>query len=822
MRILWNKFEAAILLDKLIDVLEGKISRKFAVEYVSKTLRKYAIKRGLVIDDKYRNSNGINLQMCVIEYIYTDGKSGINEKTKLFQEIVDLYKNDRGNYEEILNEAKKLMDIEQSIRDKFFSWLSAKVSPAQLSEYYISYADIEQFCLQENILDKKIFELTDLNIINNLTDIIGSNKKFRSQYKHRLSKINTALKYYSTFLNENPNLIKISNDEVSEEKVNDGEREVVPEKTVSDIDDVSTIQKSFIKWTYEKSTAGMRILNHLFTMKSLNKLLIENKIIDSDLLLISDIEKLKRIKNILNTSTSFEILTEKQKENFSAVVDKLIDFRQDTSLKKVSTLVTPSETNANEKTAIYEKYAEILSKNFAENGYQPGRVIYRNRFKNYFLSKYGESPAESDEQIDKILAKIGTQRDGRIFPKQDNNQDKLIDDIVNDIVSAFESGASVVYIEAVYEKYKKPLADNLQIYNQEALIPLILSKAHGKFSQYYTYFTNNETKVNPTEDILKLMKESHQPLSCDEIHKKLWYIPFNKMKTLLHQEKSIVWVAAETYFYALNLPVDETELHKISSLIQPEIDFHGYITHDNMMRLIKEKYPMIAMNLESLNIYCIRNSLGYLLGNQFTLKGPIFSALDSKLNLSDVYSEFSKEHEILTLEELKNFAKELDIPLYLDSVLGEMIRISQTQFVRKDLINFDVDEIDNILEGMCPQDYIPLKEITLFLNFPNIGYAWNIYLVESYLYNFSRKFRLIHNSFSEINVYGAMVRADSAIFDYNSLIIDVLSHSDSLTEKKALQFIVDQGYQQRKAYKDIGNAIQEAKIIKEKRENQEK
>lgn len=162
MKNLWDKYEAAILLDKLIDVLTGKISRKNAIEYVSKTLRTYAINKGLIIDDIYRNTNGIDLQMRGIEYMHTNGTSGIRGKSKLFQEIVDLYKNDREKYGAILKEAKEKIETTHSLQDEFFAWLSKRISSAQLSEYYISYADIDQFCLQENILDKKLFETTDL------------------------------------------------------------------------------------------------------------------------------------------------------------------------------------------------------------------------------------------------------------------------------------------------------------------------------------------------------------------------------------------------------------------------------------------------------------------------------------------------------------------------------------------------------------------------------------------------------------------------------------------------------------------------------------
>ena len=62
-RIVWNEHEQAVLLQALIDVLNGKTERKEAISEVSKRLRKEAESRGIKIDEKFRNENGISLQM---------------------------------------------------------------------------------------------------------------------------------------------------------------------------------------------------------------------------------------------------------------------------------------------------------------------------------------------------------------------------------------------------------------------------------------------------------------------------------------------------------------------------------------------------------------------------------------------------------------------------------------------------------------------------------------------------------------------------------------------------------------------------------------
>lgn len=65
------------MLQALIDVLNHKIERKQAISEVSKRLRKEAELRGLEINVKVRNDNGISLQMNCLEYAYIDGKFGL-------------------------------------------------------------------------------------------------------------------------------------------------------------------------------------------------------------------------------------------------------------------------------------------------------------------------------------------------------------------------------------------------------------------------------------------------------------------------------------------------------------------------------------------------------------------------------------------------------------------------------------------------------------------------------------------------------------------------------------------------------------------------
>lgn len=202
-RVLWTIEEAVILLDALIQNINGEIDRNTAISNVSDELRKRAIAKGVDIDDVYRNINGITFQMRLMEYVFSGGKHGLQWKKspKLFQNVVDLYKNDRNRFDKLLMEAKG-MPANTSIEEQFAKWLSSKVSPRQLAELWPTFSDVETFCLERKILKKRLFETTNRAIIKAVFDTVNANKVFRSRFKKNINRMRSAVKYYYDFIKE--------------------------------------------------------------------------------------------------------------------------------------------------------------------------------------------------------------------------------------------------------------------------------------------------------------------------------------------------------------------------------------------------------------------------------------------------------------------------------------------------------------------------------------------------------------------------------------------------------------------------------------------
>lgn len=168
-RIPWTIDEAVILLDALLAVRENRISRQEAIFLVSAKLRKLAVRQGLQIDEVFRNANGIALQMRAMEYVLTDGAAGLNKRTKVFQNVVELYKIDKETFKRKVREANTLIDEpEPTMENQFKNWLTKRVSPGQINEFMNCYAEIEKYCLKIKVLRAPLFETESLITIISL------------------------------------------------------------------------------------------------------------------------------------------------------------------------------------------------------------------------------------------------------------------------------------------------------------------------------------------------------------------------------------------------------------------------------------------------------------------------------------------------------------------------------------------------------------------------------------------------------------------------------------------------------------------------------
>lgn len=88
-----------------------------------------------------------------------------------------------------------------SYESDFYSWLSERTTPAQLSSVYESFALVSEYCLQRKILTRPLFETDDIKSLKAVQRTIEQNKIFRFTHRRHLSKMSTGIRQYMEFLN---------------------------------------------------------------------------------------------------------------------------------------------------------------------------------------------------------------------------------------------------------------------------------------------------------------------------------------------------------------------------------------------------------------------------------------------------------------------------------------------------------------------------------------------------------------------------------------------------------------------------------------------
>lgn len=197
----WDKYEAAILLEGLLASMKGELTRSDAIKAVSRDLRAMAFHRGMEVNEVYRNTNGISLQMKSMESAYL-GHTVFKPATKLFTDIAGLYHDSYDEYQKLLKEAKAMICNKKSVEDDFMRYLAEQVSPAQLSELYGCYSEIEAFCLKIKVLKNPLFETTDFETIKKVQRTIEQNKIFRITRRRQIKKIVDAGRHYYNYIKE--------------------------------------------------------------------------------------------------------------------------------------------------------------------------------------------------------------------------------------------------------------------------------------------------------------------------------------------------------------------------------------------------------------------------------------------------------------------------------------------------------------------------------------------------------------------------------------------------------------------------------------------
>ncbi len=868
-RIPWDKYEAALLLEYCIKIENKELTRTEAISAVSRILRSRAISNGLEIDDVFRNENGITFQMASMESAYK-GRTILKPATKLFTQTVSMFQENHSEYNKILEEAMSMNKVDENTD------APTAVLPAQTISFNAPVT-LQTYCFE----NPQSLAFTKPVLLTYFDDTVIHAESWRQLYisflqmlfkgypqiltslckentspiivadKMGVSRMHTPIEFAEGLFAEAnrsandlmKNMKKIIDAcnvdyeniivkyEINTEKANSPEMEqAVTQSKKKCIQSADVVANSFkyaldenAFYTYLRDSAGMAdatCRSYTSAIRNAEKYASDHCLDHTQLYHCSSEEAQSTAKALFSDS-DFLKYNEQQHNRFRAAINRLLECMGCASLKysqmaRLEVTKTPQRRVLN--AAVLLRYKELLDK-FFQKGFRMESSLDMKKFRRFYQDQYGTEISDEDSLVYQDVSSVTILHDGKAYlPDLMLSQDKK-ERLLQYIEGKFDSGCDAIYYGALFSEFEYDLQGE-HIYTPEMLKTYLSYINRGNYVLQRSYLAKDYTvQMNPEDEIREYLKEVSGPVEVEQLAAKLSHIPKRQIKFALSTNSDFIWNKTCEYFHESSVDFSNSELEWISQFIEDGIEERDFLTGNELVDAvdahfpdIKEMYPWLTRPVG------MRDIIKYKLKDRFSFNGNIISRYGENLSMAEVYEKYCRKHSRFTLDELNVLKQELGSTIYFDAIYANSLRINQNEFVSPDMAQFDVEATDEAIGRICSGQYMSLQEVRDFGTFPYAGYPWNEYLLEHFVANYSKKFMLLHIGYNANVCAGAIVKQSSSFKDFNDLLIDVLANSNTvLDEEPALEYLRQQGYIARRRYSDIGKILTEAKVVRSKK-----
>lgn len=843
----FTEYEAALLLDAYLKTLSGEKGRMESVRDCSMQLRQMALNAGSEIDDICRNVNGISFQMASMESAY-QGHTNMKPATRLFTEIVLLYRNDAARYQQLLKEAKGMasakIDMDQSDAATTVSFRHinsmAFSKPVSLSYFGEVKPESSWKGLYVDACKSLLDDYPDIFTRLKAESLHGSGKTWLVDAENlHLLAVPKQLEE-GLFVETNRNAFDLVKnlkwllDECSVDYENvvitytnkDGKKEASVPAPVT----TSAFQKKqyyrqdkedFYRWLQnDQHMAEGTCRSYVSAIRSAEHFAEEHGLA-SRKLYTCDPTVAKATADELFSNAEFIQYNNDQHNHFRAAITKLLAFYgSNWSPVEASTPRTFERSPLQTKeTSIDVAPCKAILVEYFPKGYRLESALDMKRMRRYYEELTGKALDLNQAILETAIRNCGIVYDGRLYMPQNMLSDEMRDQILFFIERCFDEGRSAVYYEAVFREFSEKLLDH-NIFNADMLKAYLTYYVSDQYYMGRSYLAKEyRDDVDPIDEVRQCLKQYDFPVQVDELCDSLSHITEERIRFILGSNGEFVRNSKGEYFHADSLELTKEELENIAAIIDSTIEEHEFISGNELYDAIQTKYPYTFEKNAVFSVIGWRDALKYKFGDRFSFVGNIVSRAGTSLSMSDVFAEYGKGRQRFSIDELEQFAESIGTTIYFDSLYTNAIRISHEWFTSKGGAKFSVKETDAVLDRFCDGDYIPLQDVKEFALFPESSFPWTEYLLEQYVAFYREKFYLMHGNYNKNCAVGAIVRKTCRFDSFDDLVTDILAHNDvSLQKKKVLDYLAENGYIARRSYTNIETIMINARAMRNQKE----
>lgn len=466
---------------------------------------------------------------------------------------------------------------------------------------------------------------------------------------------------------------------------------------------------------------------------------------------------------------------------------------------------------------INSKIKHILETKFP-NGYRLGSRIETKKLIRYYQEEYGYKLKMDMTDIDEDVKACGIVHETRVYlpSLMLSSEDK--EKLTSHINNLFNEGKSCIFYSVLFEDFRDSFLDN-QIYDENMLKEYLSYNGEGKWFFRSTYFSNERNaETNILADVVEFVKEQGIVVSEDDVVNGLSHLPEQSVRRAFNErETGLISSGRKQRFHIDNFVVSKEELAIVESIITKAIELYEYISFGELIEDMRTQASSILDNNAIFTEIGIKKVLAIKLANKFAFVNNLISSKDNPISTEDAYRSLAKR-ETFTNEDVNKLGYECDsLPnVYIDLLLQYSVRINENEYVSKSKVSFDIEKIDAILSQLITKDYIAINDIETLSVFPDCGYHWTTFLLESYVYNHSKLFKLLHAKyFSQTVSLGGIVRKSSAITDFDTMVANAINDDNvPLKNSDIVDYMYDKIFIAQHRYKDVVKVIDKVRKLK--------
>ena len=586
---------------------------------------------------------------------------------------------------------------------------------------------------------------------------------------------------------------------------------VFEQKMINTSTDVATtftvdeIRGAFWAWSADGHAKNCSPEIIIACMERTSEYVVRKKIVLYTLWEIMNYRVFSEVYNKILANKFFRITERKTHATFTKVGRLYLKFLKEKAYLKNMPKTQNAPSNEILK-ATKPSVKNILITHF-QNGFRIDSTIELIRFRRFALEDYdGELLMEDDKALRGKILMEGILFDGKVYVVSE----QTIENLKKTVSAAFESGSGMIFYTTFYDKHENWLF-NEGIVSAD-ILKVTLKTLCPDFVYTRSYFTEDGNITLESE--LANCFEHSRLLNYEQLAEMLPYVPLDKIKLTLSQNDDFIWNTVETYTHISRFDITEKEKQTIKIFAAEQYNRNTYLSLADI-----PLDSIVERNFE-LSVAALHNTIFRIcLDDKYERHGKIVTRKGISLDALEIMKKHCRSLERCTFDKLLAFERELTGESYrwipMEAAYAIMVRIDATTYVAQKLVDFDVDAIDTILDDFCHEDYIPLRSVTTFAVFPHVGQPWTLFLLESYVRRFSRRFRFEVLSVNSKNC-GVIIRK-SCELNYQAIMTDAVVRSNvGLNKREVLEFLYANGYIGKRSWTGIDTLLSHTKILRER------